>query len=409
MNRNDEFIELKQKLEQTPVEFEYTAMKAVLRVKQQQRRSLLWKTPLVSLCTISVIFVLLVHLFPAVAIAMSNVPILKNLVHAVAFDPSLKLAVEHDYFQMIGQSLTQEDVTVTVEYMILDAGHISLFFSVDSPVKAGTFNFELLDPEGNCLTAVLISDLMYNVGQLEEIKIEFAEGNYSIPKELTFHVTINKDENTLDLSTDLENTGVNNEFSFNLYPNETFSLTVNTLLINQWVELKSQKIYLERLDVYPTQARLYFHCDDNNSSILKDLDIYFEDDKGVVYGARKNGLTGTGSPDSLNLESLYFESSYFAEADQLKMYIKGISIVGKDKLYDAFDYSKKTITNLPEGVTVDTMTLKGSTLSLTLKAYTEKLNKFNQIIDSTYFDYEGNEYFFGSWTSSTTDGRMPFM
>ncbi|MHB8127697.1 MAG: DUF4179 domain-containing protein [Mobilitalea sp.] len=416
MNRNDEFLELKQELEQTPIELGYTAKKAILKLKKTRRRSLLWKTPLVSFCSIAITFVILVNLFPAVALAMSNIPFLENLVSAVAFDPSLKLAVENDYVQIIGESQTQEDVTVTVEYMILDAGHISLFFRVDSPVNKGLYHYDFTDSGKKPFPASIVFDTMYEVGKLEELKIDFVDGS-DIPDDINFKVTINKDEQfqesvivevpaptESDASfepIEPENTGTDYEFTFVLYPDEEFSQTVNSHPINQWIEIKGQKIYLKSLDIYPSQARLYFLFDENNSALVDELNIYFEDNMGAIYDTKKNGISGTGTADSFDIGSIYFESSYFAGADQLKLYIDGISIIEKDQLYGEVNFSQKTITNLPGGVTIDTMELKDSTLLIRLKVTSDKPNNLSEIISSIYYDLDGNEINFGSWSTGT--------
>jgi hypothetical protein len=414
MNRNDEFMELKKTLEQTPIELEYVATKAISKTKIQRRRSILWKTPLISFCSIAVLFVLLVNMFPAVALAMSNVPILKNLVIAVALDPSLKLAVENDYFQVVGESQTEDDVTVTVEYMILDAGHISLFFSVDAPVKAGIYHYDFTDGSTRPFPAAIFFDTMYETDKLEELKIDFVEGN-DIPEEIVFKLSINVDQDfqetvtmVLPVSeeadddvppTETKASGTEYEFRFVLHPDKVLSQTVDTVLINQWIEIKEQRIYLDCLDIYPTQARLYYHSDENNSAVIEGLNIWFEDDKGVIYDTRKNGLTGTGDATLNDTQSLYFETSYFTDADTLKMYIDGISIIEKEQLYGVIDYSKNTITNMPEGVSIDTMELKNSTLKLKLKAVSDKPNHTYEIIYSIYNDTDGNEYHFGSWST----------
>lgn len=412
MNRNDEFIELKQSIEQTPGELEFVTAKTIAKVKKQKRISMLIETPLISFGMLVITFVLLVNLFPSVALAMSNVPVLKDLVSAVAIDPSLKAAVENDYYQAIGLSQTREDVTVTVDYMILDAGHISFFFHVNAPVKAGLYNFQFFDSTGNPLTAVLMYDTMYENNKMEEIKIDFVDGNYQLPRELTFQVTVNQDQHfqefqeavmpaSTESTSSTEATAPNSEgidyvFTFLLYPDKNFSQTVDNYPIHQWVEMNGQNIYLESMDIYPTQARLYFDCGDDNSSVIHGLDIYFEDKNGNIYSG-KSGLSATGSIDSQDIGSLYFESSYFADADNFILYIEGISCIDIDRVYGKIDYATKTITNLPEGVTVDSMELSDSTLRFTLKAKLNEPNYQPHLISSEYLDIDGNKYYFRSW------------
>jgi hypothetical protein len=417
MNRIEEFTELKQELEQLPAALEYTAVKAIARAKKQKRRSILWKTPAVSFCSLIILFVLLVNLFPKAALAMSNVPILKNLVRAVAFDPSLKAAVEHDYYQMVGESQTQEDVTVNVEYMIVDARHISLFFSVDAPVKAGLYHFDMRDPQGRGLSATLVYDTMYKAGELEQILIDFPDESYSIPEEIIFNITVNKDpefrevmtvtlpaeaDSAVQASTPEEKTsGKDYDFSFVLRPDPEYLLAADSIPLKQWVTIKDQRIYLDRLDIYPTKTRLFLDCDEHNSAVLDNLSICFEDEKGEIYDIRGNGITGTfSSDDSQDIDSIYFESSYFSEAKRLTMYIKGISLIEKDKLFGEISFADKTITNLPEDITVASMELNASVLTFILKADTGDPDRQEQLISLEYYDTNDNKYYFTSYHES---------
>jgi len=423
MNRNNEFIKLKQDLEQVPLELEYSATKAIAKAKRKKRASILWKTPMVSFCSMAIIFVLLVNLFPAVALAMSNVPILKNLVSAVAFDPSLKLAVENDYYQIIGESQTKEDVTVNVEYLIFDAGHMSLFFSVDAPVKSGLWKYDLTDSGETPFTAAVFTNNLYKVGELEEVQMDFVETE-KIPEKIVFTVTINKDEqfqtqkdttsednatngtNIPTPSTSLFKSGTDYTFRFVVYPNQKFTQKIKSIPISQWIEIKNQKIYLERLDIFPTHSRLYLKYDDTNSAIINGMDIYFKDKQGNVYVPKKNGVTAIGYENSNDIRCLNFESSFFKDFDQLTMLINGISLTEKDKLYGEIDTEQKTIENMPPGVFIDKMELNDSTLSFTLGAPTDTPDKYSELISSLYYDINGNTYNFNSSITSFRESNV---
>ena len=73
------------------------------------------------------------------ALACGKVPVLKELAAAVAFSPSLKAAVENDYVQYIGQSATDNGITVHLEYLMADQGGLMLFLSVSGPEEATFF------------------------------------------------------------------------------------------------------------------------------------------------------------------------------------------------------------------------------------------------------------------------------
>ncbi len=413
MNRKEEFEDLKNTLEQTPAELDYIVTRAVKRAKHHKHQSILWKAPVLSFCSIILLFILLVNLFPKAALAMSNVPILRDLVAAAAFDPSLKLAVENDYYQMIGESQTKDDVTVTVEYMILDAGHISIFFKVDAPVEAGIYHFNLLNGDRRQLAAALVFDTMYEAGKLEEIQIEFTDPDTAIPDKILFNITINKTDDFHEFkeailpedgeSPAIENNttdGIDYDFSFELIPNEKFTGAVTTVSLQKWISIKGQRIYLDCLNIYPTKTRLYLDCDTDNSAVLDELLVYFKDENGIIYDNRTHGITATGSIDSFDIGALYFESSYFSDAEHLTMYITDFSFIDKNRLYGEFDLKEKTITNIPEDISVEKMELIDNTLHFTLKVNSDRINNVSEPISSQYHDMDGNIYSFNTWTTN---------
>lgn len=421
MDRKDEFWELKNELDHTPVELEYTAAKAITRAKKSKRRSLLFKAPLVSFCSVIVTFVVLVNLFPAVALAMSNTLGIKDLLRAVAVNPSLKRAVEHDYYQEIGDSQTQEDVTVTIDYMILDAGNISFFFHIDAPVDAGTYHCEFLDANGKQLEAGFSFDTGYKTGKLEDIEMQFPIGCTALPDELTFKITVNKDETYQKTGTAVqsssdspyisdyvepEQTGVNYVFSFKLHPDKQFSSTVDTVPINQWVEIKGQRIHLDNLYIYPSVVRLSLFCDDNNSSVIEALDVCLDDDKG-------NKFNGWGSlfiseePDKQKSQQLTFESCYFSHSKHLKLYINSISMIEKKQLFGKIDYANKMIENMPESISIETMDVKDDTLYLALEENSHNTKSHCSILELTYYDINDNVYPFNGCSMSTSGDDKP--
>jgi hypothetical protein len=395
----EEFKELKVELEQLSGVTVYSPVKAVKRAKKSRRRAAILKTPSIFFASLAAAFVIAVNLFPAVALAMSDIPALKELVRAVALDKSLKAAVDHEYYQAIGVSRTQEDVTVTVDYMILDSTHISLFFRVDAPVKEGTWNYKFRDANGNELTAFITADSVYEPGKTEEVSLDFIHAE-EMPEDFTFTVTVNADGNLnlSEASLPTEKTGGeagagNYTFSFQLHPDSQYIKAKATIIIDRWIEVMEQRIYLKSLDIYPTQSILHLDYDDKNSAVIDGLEVTFEDEKGNMYGVPTgDGVTAWSEGEDQGALALYYESSYFSDSSDLTLYINGIRMKDKDKLYGEIDYSRKTITNMPEGVSVDSMTMEDTTLVVVIKNASERPNSFQQVIPFEYYDTEGNCY-----------------
>ena len=138
MDRMEEYKALRDAPEELPPALEG----AVARARARARRRRLWRrisAPAGSAAAVFAAFVLLVNLSTPFALACGRVPVLKELAAAVAFSPSLKAAVENDYVQYIGQSATDNGITVHLEYLMADQGGLTLFLSITGPEEATSF------------------------------------------------------------------------------------------------------------------------------------------------------------------------------------------------------------------------------------------------------------------------------
>ena len=131
MNRMEEYEALLRQPEELPPALEGSVGRA--RARARRRRWRRFTAPAGSVAAVFAVFVLMVNLWTPFALACGKVPILKELAAAVAFSPSLKAAVEHDYVQYIGQSQTDNGITVNLEYLIPDRGQLLFFVTVTGP------------------------------------------------------------------------------------------------------------------------------------------------------------------------------------------------------------------------------------------------------------------------------------
>ncbi|HJC21216.1 MAG TPA: DUF4179 domain-containing protein, partial [Candidatus Butyricicoccus avicola] len=129
MKRNEAWDDLLNQAEQIPDELETRLNRTIARAERREKRRR-WLKPLIGVTGTAAAFVLLVNSSVTFALAASRVPIVRELVEAVAFDPSLKAAVAHDYVQLVGDTYTQDGVTVTIEYLIADPMNVSVFYSL---------------------------------------------------------------------------------------------------------------------------------------------------------------------------------------------------------------------------------------------------------------------------------------
>lgn len=151
MKRNEAWEDLLTQAEQIPDELETRLNRTIARAERREKRRR-WLKPLIGVTGTAAAFILLVNSSVTFALAASRVPIVRELVEAVAFDPSLKAAVAHDYVQLVGDTYTQDGVTVTIEYLIADPMNVSVFYSLsDEQGRELELVPDLFDANGNSL------------------------------------------------------------------------------------------------------------------------------------------------------------------------------------------------------------------------------------------------------------------
>ena len=359
MDRMEEYEALLRQPEELPPALEG----AVGRARARARRRRLWRrftAPAGSVAAVFAVFVLMVNLWTPFALACARVPVLKELTAAVAFSPSLKTAVENDYVQYIGQSQTDGDVTMTVEYVIVDEKQVNIFFTLDSGVYVhmdGTPDLYLEDGSDAPASVQFSYPSEWTEGQLRHIAVDFVDMDVPETLRLDYAVDIVSEQPLEELPADQRQDTLHRreepaaEFSFPLRFAPHFLQQGESIQLNQWLELGGQRIYARDVEVYPTHVRLNLEDDGNNTAWLKSLDFYLEDEKGNRYEKISNGISATGSPDSPFMPSHRLESSYFGDAEHLKLCITGAEWLDKDLQYVTVDLNTLEAHPRPEQIT----------------------------------------------------------
>ena len=149
MTRKDEYWTLISELREEPAALETAVQRCVKRAKLRR-----WKHPLSalgSLAGICAAFVLMVNTSPAFAVSCGEIPVLKEIAAAVAWSPSLKQAIVHDYIQYVGQRQTADGITVTLESVIADAQQMVVFYRAEGVDGWHSMSCDLKDMGGNPL------------------------------------------------------------------------------------------------------------------------------------------------------------------------------------------------------------------------------------------------------------------
>ena len=413
MNRNEEYNALLAELEQTPESLDTTVERAMTRKRTSQKKRRAWAISCVSLAACFACFVLLVNLSVPFARACGNIPVLRELAKAVSWSPSLSAAVENEYVQPIGQSQTENGITATIEYVIVDQKQLYIFFTLKGD-GYDNLNAELprYEPEQVCST--IGSGWNQPPGTLLNFTLDYGDNNVPDGFTITFGVTtyvepdwsaeapVQSYGDEMLEPVEEETPDYLAEFTFDLEFDPEFTAKGEMVPVNQTFDLDGQSLTVTEVEVYPTHVRVNVADDPDNTAWLKGLSFYLENEDGERFEPISNGISATGGEDSPAYVSFRLESPYFADSEHLTLHITGAEWLDKDMERVRVDLADRTAERLPEGVSFQNAEKRDGGWVLTFRVKQRKEHHSFQVWNSTFYDEEGNQYE-ASRRGTTTD------
>ena len=398
MNRNEEYQALLQELEPTPPALEGTAERA-LRRRRQDRRLRLFGVPTGSLAACFIAFVLLVNLFPPFARACGNVPVLRALAQAVAWSPSLSAAVENDYVQPIGQSQTENGITATIEYVIVDQKQVHIFFTLDGEgYESLSAEMPEFTPRQHC--SVLGADFRQEPGTLLHFTLDYQDND--VPEGFTMAFGVTGETGTengpaapsrsiLD-EPEREEPDILASFTFDLDFDPTYTAQGEIVPVDSTFQLDGQTLTVTTVEVYPTHVRVNVEGAPDNTAWLKGLDFYLENEDGERFEPIANGVSASGEEGSPAMVSYRLESPWFARSDHLTLHITGALWLDRDMERIRVDLANGTADRLPEGVELAAVHRRANGTVVEFKlADPDSPVAHRQIFEGVYYMEDGTE------------------
>lgn len=400
MNRMEEYEAMLAQMEDIPASDPVGKARARLRRRRRVLR------PLAGIAAVFAVFVGMINLSPTALAACREIPVLKELAEALTFNPSLRIAIEHDYVQMVGQEQSKDGVTARIEYLIVDQKQVNLFYTLDSQTyTALDATPELNYANGDRLPACISSGGVYENGELRRITIDFVDEDVPDYLELTLRLRDNgslfREEQAALQETEApqEERAYFTSFTFDLNFDPKYTAQGRTVELNRSVELDGQRITITDMEIYPTHIRINVEEAPENTALLKSLRFYLELEDGSRVETISNGIAATGSEKNPAVTSYRAESSYFYDADCIRLCITSADFLdkGREELY----VNLRTMEHdpLPQGVRLCSAEETDSGWKLTFLTENSELTHV-QVLSSTYHDLEGGEYYCGSWGSS---------
>ena len=414
MNRKNEFDAMIEELNRCTTGLETTLDRAYKRKRKKTTQMIV--RPLAGLAACFAVFVLLVNFCVPVAYACSLVPGLRELAAAVTFSRSLTDAVENEYVQPMDLSQIDNDITAYVDYLIVDQKQVNVFYRLNSDKYESLEIYpEVLNADGVRPASCSCSNTGFGAenGELRCLSIDFVDGNVPASLRVKLNVYTNsiRYENVApeqavdDIYSDnpYEEPDYLAHFDFLLEFDPKFTATGKVFPVNQTVILEGQAITITDIEVYPTHLRVDIAESADNTAWLKDLVFYIETDWGMKFDPVSSGITATGSTDSPSMVSYRADSTYFYEANHLKLVITGAQWLRKDMETTYLNLVTGEHGELPEGAAFDSAMKQGSGWVVKFRAAWEEDEPLYQLFGHLFYDADGNGYEIHHWSSMYGD------
>lgn len=357
MKRNEAWEDLLTQAEQIPDELETRLNRTIARAERRR-----WLKPLIGVTGTAAAFVLLVNSSVTFALAVSRVPIVRELVEAVAFDPSLKAAVAHDYVQLVGDTYTKDGVTVTIEYLVADPMNVSVFYSLsDEQGRELELVPDLFDANGNSLSvSATFGEERIEENESEKGLFDTIRGYLSLDKVqktlYNWRLHASKEgviQTQMQLKVEVRNLEHWKDAEWNAVdepeaqesraPEAMFTLDIPLTIepqflksgrvfpVNQTVDVLGQKLTIDEIAIYPSNTRIIWHTDPENDAWLTYLPFYLTDEHGNRVDGIRNGISGTGKDRGYGGGTVWLDSAWYDTAEHLTLHLDDAAIVPKDQ------------------------------------------------------------------------------
>lgn len=360
MKRNEAWEDLLNQAGEIPEELETRLNQTLARAARRETRRR-WLRPLAGVAGTAAAFVLLVNSSVTFALAASRVPIVRELVEAVAFDPSLKAAVAHDYVQLVGDTYSQDGLTVKIEYLIADPMNVSVFYSLsDEQGRDLELIPHLQDTAGNSLPVSMtfgeegmdenegekgLFDTLRTYLGLDKVQKTLytwrlhATEEGVIQTQMQLHVEVRSQRDWEDIErnamderdpTEADTPNVLFTMDIPLTIEPQFLQSGKVFPVGQTVDVLGQKLTIDEVEVYPSNTRITWHTDPDNDAWLTYLPFYLTDENGNRVDGIKNGVSGTGSDQDFGGGTIWLDSTWYDTAEHLTIHLEVAAAVPKE-------------------------------------------------------------------------------
>ena len=422
MDNNEKWNELLNESFKYPEELSGVETRFKNRIMKEKRKN---RTIFSSISAIaaSILFILLINISPAFANAVAEFPVIGKLAEYVKFDKSLSKAIENEYVQEVNLVAWDGNNKLLLPYVIADEKKLVLFFQMPEEFKQQPNQWVniFLKNMTNSNTGEKVEGYGYSTSGLS---LESREQNYGFIMQ-DYHFTEGKLPKSIDIEVEIKvenilgsDEAIKTETPYDFKSNSTFEVmgTFNFHIelkdfveprvyeINEEHTIFDQKITIKDMKVYPTGTEVNISFNNENSAIIKGLELEVVQDSNKVLKGNGNGFSATHDAENEWMR-VFIESNYFDNPANQELIIKGVRLIDKDEEFVTVDIDNKTILPNIEGTELKQVIKKSD--NATLIFLTQILNDDNfGMFNHDYEDTEGNKYRLDGEGTSSYDSQM---
>ncbi|MFF2753289.1 DUF4179 domain-containing protein [Psychrobacillus sp. NPDC058041] len=322
--------------------------------KKRKRKNTLWTLSVAAILMLSL--VTSIRVSPAFASAIASIPGMERFVDLFLIDKGLEAIIENEYYEPIGVSQVKDDMTFTIDGVILDETGMEVFYTIEAPSSIENIMYDNVDVlnDGRSLSDNAAISYGFHgqekTNRIEEqLSFNFAEAHQFASKqfELKFQLK-NEKKTTFNIPFTIKN---------DIKKGKVYS-------VNQEVEMDGQKMLVKKITVYPLRVAINLEFDEqNNMEILQFEDMRIEDENGEVWSSIQNGTTGFGGVE--NKERTYFlQSNYFNQPKKLFFKFDKVQALPKEESYLLIDLEKKEVLNKPADGQLEVMNISNNSVEV---------------------------------------------
>ena len=346
MNRNEEYMQMLGQLDTLKAP-ENTVKRSVRRYKVNKYLV----RPLAGIAVVFAAFTVLVNVSMKVAFAASRVPVLRDLASAVTFSRSLKDAVSNGYAQLVDIKQSDENVSVSVEYLIVDQKTVTVFYRA----KSDKYEELLVSPlfsttDGKAFSSTVTGSSNAVSGDGRQLYFASLEllGEGDMPSTVLMKLSFYAPEADI---TQMPKSVSDLEFELSFDPE--FTSRGKHIELGQSVRLGDQTVIIKSVDIYPSYMTVATESTPENSAWLRSLDLYVLSDKGERFDVPEGASVRSYSSNTgYEISNYRLDSPYFYNAKDLKLFISSAGWLEKGKEHIEVDLAGRSANGLPEGVTL---------------------------------------------------------